>query len=330
MKKLGIIILNYGGWADTVRALESLKTLNYPHYTAIVVDNGSPDSSVKKIKEWARGKLRPRDDHREYRPQWKPVFYAEYDRRTAEAGGLPEVEKKMDGLPSPRRLVIIETGENLGFSGGNNVGIRYGLRRGFEFLMILNPDTVIQPDSDMKGAVEYLSHHQEAGLVAPLVYDPHLNSPHSPYYYIPVEPSPFKEALAYLFPPLSRRIFYRKIKKPSLPLEITKFFGCCFLTPARLWKKIGLMDEGTFLYVEEAILAHRMKERGLKAILYPDLKILHLHRGNYKKNHLEIWMRSRLYYHKKYRKFNGFQRGLIKAAMNFYKFSLEVRHRWKR
>src|SRR5205823_1889527 len=41
---------------------------------------------------------------------------------------------------------VLRNPENLGFPGGNNVGIRYVLDRGADYLLLLNNDTVVQPD----------------------------------------------------------------------------------------------------------------------------------------------------------------------------------------
>ena len=41
---------------------------------------------------------------------------------------------------------IVETGRNLGFTGGNNVGMPWALRRGADFALLLNNDTEVAPD----------------------------------------------------------------------------------------------------------------------------------------------------------------------------------------
>ncbi|MCX6022275.1 MAG: glycosyltransferase family 2 protein, partial [Chloroflexi bacterium] len=41
---------------------------------------------------------------------------------------------------------LIENGKNLGYAGGNNVGILYALDRGADYVMLLNNDTVVHPD----------------------------------------------------------------------------------------------------------------------------------------------------------------------------------------
>jgi GT2 family glycosyltransferase len=80
----------------------------------VVIDNGSTDDSVEKIKTWAAGELSVESKFFAYDPSTKPVRWIEYDRATAEAGGLPELEAEIEALPPNRQMVLIQTGANLG------------------------------------------------------------------------------------------------------------------------------------------------------------------------------------------------------------------------
>ena len=51
--KVGIVILNWNGWQDTIECLRSVFGITYPSYSVTVVDNGSTDGSVARIREWA-------------------------------------------------------------------------------------------------------------------------------------------------------------------------------------------------------------------------------------------------------------------------------------
>lgn len=55
--RVSIIILNWNGWKDTIECLESLYKIDYQNYEVIVVDNGSANESLKKIRAWAKKKL---------------------------------------------------------------------------------------------------------------------------------------------------------------------------------------------------------------------------------------------------------------------------------
>ncbi len=54
--KVTIVIINWNGWEDTIECLESLYRIDYPNYEIIIVDNHSHDDSVKKIKDYSKGK----------------------------------------------------------------------------------------------------------------------------------------------------------------------------------------------------------------------------------------------------------------------------------
>ena len=51
---VGIIVLNWNGWRDTIECLESLFQISYPDFRVIVVDNGSTDDSVDIIRRWGK------------------------------------------------------------------------------------------------------------------------------------------------------------------------------------------------------------------------------------------------------------------------------------
>ena len=102
--KVSIIILNWNGWEDTIECLESLYQITYPNYDVIVVDNGSEDDSIEKIKEYAEGKVRVESKFFEYDSRNKPIKIMEYTRGEAEAGGGKE--KEIANLPSNRKLII--------------------------------------------------------------------------------------------------------------------------------------------------------------------------------------------------------------------------------
>jgi len=148
MKRVYVILVNWNGWPDTIECLESVLRLDYTDYRVIVCDNGSTDDSLTQIVDWAEGhslvsaavERIPRHDLVSP-PVEKPLSYAVYDRSQAEGGG----DRSLDP-----RLILIRTGGNLGFAGGNNIGLRYALARGdFEHAWLLNNDTVVEPQSLM-------------------------------------------------------------------------------------------------------------------------------------------------------------------------------------
>ena len=141
-----VLVLNWNCWADTVECLESVFRSDYPNYRVIVCDNGSADGSLEHIAAWAEGRGDVAVTPAHPRPALvsppvpKPVPFRCFDRAAAEAGG--------SGSAVQTPLVLIDNGQNLGYAGGNNVGLRYALARDdFSYVWLLNPDTVVAPEA---------------------------------------------------------------------------------------------------------------------------------------------------------------------------------------
>ena len=155
--KVAIIILNWNGWKDTIECLESLYQITYPDYDVIIVDNGSEDESIEKIKEYCGGKIKVESTFFEYDPDNKPIKIVEYTREEAEAGGGKE--KEIRDWPSNRKLIIIKNEKNYGFAEGNNIGMRYALKA-----LNLNPDYIWLLNNDTVADKEFLGELVKAGM----------------------------------------------------------------------------------------------------------------------------------------------------------------------
>ena len=122
-----IIILNWNGWRDTLECLASLQPLLDRRAAAVIVcDNASGDDSFAQILAYAR---RCFDE----------TQISVIDRSPSDN---PQADKD-DKNPVFR---LIQTGANLGFAGGNNVGVRHALAAGhFDYLWLLNNDIRVTP-----------------------------------------------------------------------------------------------------------------------------------------------------------------------------------------
>lgn len=140
VKRVYIIIVNWNGGRDTVECLESLLLLEYLDFRIVVCDNGSSDDSISRIRIWA-------DQHK--------LVYIEYQRAEAE-GGV--------SLAAAPVLTLIRNDENLGFAGGNNVGLRFAMARGdADFCWLLNNDTVVEPGT-LTHLVARIKQQQQVGI----------------------------------------------------------------------------------------------------------------------------------------------------------------------
>jgi hypothetical protein len=152
-------MLNWNGWRDTLECLASIRRLDYPNYLTVVVDNGSSDGSAERIEEWARGNL------------GAGHALADYAREVAIHGGNPQSEEALGNAASSARLVLIRNEENRGFTGGQNTGIGYSLRRRepADFILFINNDARLEPDC-LRRLVE-VGRKVQAGIVGAVVKD---------------------------------------------------------------------------------------------------------------------------------------------------------------
>ena len=285
--KVAIIILNWNGWKDTIECLESVFRNAYPNYQVIVIDNGSTNGSIEKIKAWAEGKqevLTPEPTHPLYRlshpPIKKSIPYICYSREEAEKGGNTKLEEKiktewqerikinsMELNPTTTcPLIFIQTGENLGFAEGNNVGIKYTLGKdNFEYVWLLNNDTVIDSEVLFE-MVKSIENFIKIGMVEPKIY-------------IYNEPYRLWSAGKKNFPliGISKRIGAEKIdnKIYNKQEEKDSLNGTALLVRKRLIEEIGNLDEKYFTYFEDSDWSLRAHRAQWKLLYNPKARIWH-------------------------------------------------------
>lgn len=263
--KVAIIVLNWNGWRDTIECLESLQQLTYPDYQIIVVDNGSTDDSVEKIKTWARGEIPVESKFFKYDPGMKPVRWIEYDRATAEAGGIAEKEAQIAELPSNRRMIIIHNNENLGFAGGNNVAIKYALERQFNYIALLNNDTVVEYEW-LTQLIDTLETNPKCIAISPKIL--HYAKPTKIWW------------AGGRLEQWTGRTYYignGEIDNPkwSGVRQVDAFSGCCFVARSSTFKRLGLLDEDMFFGGEEFAYGWDAKKQKLSICVNLDSKIYH-------------------------------------------------------
>jgi GT2 family glycosyltransferase len=266
--KVAIIVLNWNGWRDTIECLESLQRLTYLNYQIIVVDNGSTDDSVEKIKAWARGEISVESKFFEYDPSTKPVQWIEYDRATAEAGGVSEEEDKLKLLPSNRRMMLALAGENLGFSGGYNVGLQYALtKKNIVYILVVNNDVIVSPDS-LTRLVKLLESDRTGGMAGGKVF----------YYHDPRRIWFGGGRISWL---RGRGIYLRrdeyevKDTGSELPRRVSFLTGAFWLIKATALTRVGLLPTVYFMGGEESEYSYRMTRAGFTLWYDPNCVVWH-------------------------------------------------------
>ena len=271
--KVAVIVLSWNGWQDTIECLESLQKIDYPNYEMIVVDNGSTDGLVEKLKKWAKGEIPVSTRLVNFDASLKPVRYIEYDRKTAEAGGNQQ-ERNLEGLASSRKLVIIQSGKNLGVPGGNNVGIRYALKKeNFGYVLLLNNDTAVAPDF-LTRMVEVAEEDEKTGIVGGKIY----------YYYHPQRiwygggklslwrASGFSQQVGKTDGKLSLRHSH---EEPNGVIGASFITGCLMLIRRKLLQSSRLLREDYFLSLEDSDFCYQALQQGWKLKVNLEAKIWH-------------------------------------------------------
>lgn len=156
----------------------------------------------------------------------------------------------------------IETGENLGYAGGNNVGIKYALDEGADYIVILNNDAVVKPD-----AIE------KAVRVAEMLGDSVGVVGFATYYY--AEPDTL-HCLG-LNAGLHGGFYVPSVAKmeESEFLHIGSAYGCAMLLTRGLLEAVGLFDERFFLMHEELDLCARAQRAGFAIVGATGARVLH-------------------------------------------------------
>jgi len=282
LPKVYIIILNYNNWWDTVECLESVLRNEYPNYQVIVVDNNSSNNSMKYIKAWVEEKLDVwvKSDcplrHLFFLLVKKPILYIYYMREEAEKGGNSEIEKSLISeilaeITTKYPLIFVQAGENLGFAGVNNVGIRYALvKDDCKYIWLLNNDTVIEKNSLFE-MVKVIQSNKRIGIVGSklLRYD----RPTILQALCGTTKMTWKNAGEgdYLFPNQEDRPEFNKI----FELDGGYIVGASMLIRKEVFQDIGLLDENYFMWAEESDFCIRAIKKGWKLYCCGESKIWH-------------------------------------------------------
>jgi GT2 family glycosyltransferase len=217
-----VILLNWHGWRDTIGCLRSLEALDYPNCRVVVIDNGSTDESVARIRD-----------------------------------AFPDIS-------------LIETGKNLGFAGGNNVGIRYALERGAEYVWLLNTDTAVDPHA-LSAMVEAGETDPKIGAVGSVLY--HMDEPDQVQAW-----GGGRVRLWWGVP----RLITEPVSGGSVPFII----GASLLIKSEAMREVGLLDEDFFMYWEDIEFSFRLRKVGWKTTVATNSRIRHKESGSLSKKSL--------------------------------------------
>ncbi len=170
--------------------------------------------------------------------------------------------------------IIIENKENLGFSKANNQAIR---RSAGEYVLLLNPDTVVEDDTFRK-VLGFMDAHPDAGGLGVKMIDGKGNFLPESKRGLPTPSVAFYKifGLSRFFP--KSRIFGKYhlgyLDKDKIH-EVEVLSGAFMLMRKSVLDRTGYLDESFFMYGEDIDLSYRIIKAGFKNCYYPETRIIH-------------------------------------------------------
>ena len=169
---------------------------------------------------------------------------------------------------------LIENKDNRGFSKANNQGIQ--ISKG-KYVLLLNPDTVVEDDTFSK-IIGFMEAHEEAGALGVKMVDGSGNFLPESKRGLPTPLTSFYKmfGLSALFPRSKRFARYHMghLDKDKTH-EVEILAGAFMLLRRSVLDEIGLLDETFFMYGEDVDLSYRVIKAGYKNYYYPETRIIH-------------------------------------------------------
>ena len=206
------------------------------------------------------------------------------------------------------QYILIKSDKNGGYAYGNNIGLRYAKKQGYKYAWILNNDILFHNPDILKEMLLIFQSDCSVAVVNPDIYSPD----------------------GYLFNRDSKRpvffdftfgiIKYKKIGRYIDDLGgygyIYRPQGCCMVLDLAKVAEVNYLDENTFLYCEEMILAEKLLTKNYHCACCTKINIVHNHSKTVKsilskRQISKVQLESFCYYLKTYRNFSKIEEIII-------------------
>lgn len=173
-------------------------------------------------------------------------------------------------------IVLLKNKMNMGFAGGNNIGIKYALASGADYVLILNNDTIVN-ENFLSEMVKIALKNESCGMVTGKIY--YHDNPEIIWY---------AGGIINKFTLRTKHLGQneRENGKYSEISHVSFISGCCMLVKKSLIEKIGAFDERFFAYAEDLDWSLRAIKAGYNLVYVPSAKLWHKVSVTVKKNTL--------------------------------------------
>jgi GT2 family glycosyltransferase len=269
--RVWLVVLNWNNGPHTVECLDSILAVADPAVAGVIIcDNASHDGCVAQLRAWGNARA----------PCWLEVGTPERG-----VGGDHAAVARLRAMAGPAGkvtpFVLAHTGANLGYAGGNNVGLRLVMECGsaVDATLVLNNDTLLTP-----GCV--------SAMATRLSADAGLGMCGATVVYARDGRSIQARAGASYQPWLGRASRLGTFEDVAVPFDAARveagldyILGAALMVSRRCLEAIGSMYEGYFLYFEEIDWCLRARRAGFRLGYAPEALVLHKEGGTIGSSH---------------------------------------------
>jgi len=242
MKKIGIVLINFNSEKETVACIESLLAMQVEGFTILICVVDN----------------------------------------ASHAESLEYLKAHLPKTATPFQIELLIEKKNLGFTGGNNIGMKFVLTKGVDAVVLLNNDTLVD-----KNLVQELSKTADAYLnsvIVPKIYFAKGHEYHADRY--------SEKELGHVFWYAGGEIDWNhvtgkhrgvnEVDTGQYDVESKTAFasGCCLYIPRKIVEKVGMFDDDYFLYFEDADFSERVKKAGFTIYYAPTAIVWHKNAGS--------------------------------------------------
>lgn len=172
---------------------------------------------------------------------------------------------KLQAIQSEKPFVLLEAVSNNGFSAGNNVGIAYAIEHEFDYVLLLNNDTLVDEDFlfQLLRTEQELDNHVIVTSKIYFAYDKNI------LWYAGGRLNPITSRTEHIGIHEKDSGQYDEQKTVSL------MSGCCMFIPTEAIKEVGYMEEDYFLYCEDTDYGCRFINNGYDLVYQPKSVLYH-------------------------------------------------------